>query len=139
KEIVGRVSGMSFADFARTRLFEPLGMTSTAYVPDILEGGPGVALGYQKEGAEWRPFMRLGNARGGGAIISTTADLLAWNVALTEERLGAFVTGRLQEQTRLDSGRRLTYARGLIVEDFDGVAMVSHSGGAAGYSTWLGR
>jgi CubicO group peptidase (beta-lactamase class C family) len=39
KEIVARLSGMSFAEFARRRLFEPLGMKSSAYVPDILQAG----------------------------------------------------------------------------------------------------
>src|SRR5688500_13562967 len=139
KEIVARVSGMSFADFARTRLFEPLGMKSTAYVPDILQAGANAALGYQKDGAAWKPFMRLGNNRGGGAIVSTVGDLLVWNDALASERLGAFVTGKLHEQASLSNGRKLRYARGLIVDQTPGGLVVSHSGGAAGFSTWMGR
>jgi CubicO group peptidase (beta-lactamase class C family) len=139
KEIVARASGMSFAEFARSRLFEPLGMKSTAYVADILEGVGERALGYQKEGTGWKQYMRLGNARGGGAVISTAGDLLIWNDALTSGRLGAFVTEKLQEQARLNNGRKLSYARGLIVNTYRGGPLVSHSGGAAGYSTWLGR
>lgn len=139
KEIVARVSGMSFADFARARLFEPLGMTSSAYVADILHGGPDAAIGYQKDGAGWKQFMRLGNDRGGGAIVSTAGDLLIWNDALTRERLGTVVTGALHEQARLNNGRKLKYARGLIVDQTPGGLVVSHSGGAAGFSTWLGR
>jgi CubicO group peptidase (beta-lactamase class C family) len=139
KDIVARVSGMSFAEFARKRLFEPLGMKSSAYVRDILQAGANAALGYQKDGAGWKPFMRLGNNRGGGAIVSTVGDLLIWNDALASGRLGKFVTDRLHEQTRLSSGRPLSYARGLIVETNRGRRMVWHSGGAAGYSTLLGR
>lgn len=139
KEIVARVSGMSFAEFARTRLFEPLGMNATAYVPDVLQGGANVALAYQKNGDSWTRFMRLGNERGGGAIISTTGDLLKWNDALTNNRLGSFVTRKLQEEVRLANGRTVRYARGLMPDDAGGVPVVSHSGGAAGYSTWLGR
>jgi hypothetical protein len=45
----------------------------------------------------------------------------------------------LQETTSLRNGRRLSYARGLMVNDIPGGPMVSHSGGAAGYGTWLGR
>jgi CubicO group peptidase (beta-lactamase class C family) len=139
KEIVGRVSGSPFADFARTRLFEPLGMTSTAYVPDILQGTGERAIGYEKEGDGWKQYMRLGNERGGGGVISTAGDLLRWNDALANGRLGGFVTDRLQEPATLNNGRRITYARGLIVTRVAGSRMVSHSGGAAGYSTWLGR
>jgi len=139
KEIVARVSGMSFAEFTRTRLFEPLGMTSSAYVPDILQAGAGAALGYQKDGVGWKPYMRLGNERGGGAIVSTVGDLLAWNDALASGRLGAFVTGKIHEPATLANGRKLRYARGLIVDSTPGGVVISHSGGAAGFSTWMGR
>ncbi|MEW5929200.1 MAG: serine hydrolase [Gemmatimonadota bacterium] len=139
KEIVARVSGTPFAEFTRRRLFEPLGMKSSAYVPDILQGGADAALGYQKDGAGWKPFMRLGNQRGGGAIVSTVGDLLLWNDALASGRLGTFVTGKLHEPTRLTNGRQLKYARGLMVDSTPGGVVVSHSGGAAGFSTWMGR
>lgn len=139
KEIVARTSGVSFAEFARTRLFEPLGMTSSAYVADILQGTGELALAYQKEDSVWKPYMRLGNERGGGAVVSTAGDLLKWNDALTSGRLGAFVTQKLEEPARLSNGRALTYARGLMVNQNPPGRMVSHSGGAAGYGTWLGR
>ena len=139
KEIVGRASGMPFAEFARRRLFEPLGMRSSAYVADILQGTGERALAYEQEGTGWKEHMRLGNERGGGAVISTAGDLLLWNDALTSGRLGAFITQKLQEEARLTNGRTLTYARGLNVNVIPGGRMVSHSGGAAGYSTWLGR
>jgi CubicO group peptidase (beta-lactamase class C family) len=139
KEIVARARGMSFAEFARKRLFEPLGMKSSSYVPDILQGTGDRALGYQKDGTGWKQYMRLGNERGGGAVISAAGDLLIWNDALTSGRLGGFVTGKLQEQARLNNGRKLSYARGLNVNHYPGATLVSHSGGAAGYSSWLGR
>ncbi len=139
KEIVARVSGMSFAEFTRKRLFEPLGMKSSAYVPDILWAGANAALGYQKDGTNWKPFMRLGNNRGGGAIISTIGDMLTWNDALTSGRLGKFVTAKIQEPITLRNGRKVRYARGLMVDSTPGGVVVSHSGGAAGFSTWMGR
>lgn len=139
KEIVARVSGASFAEFTRKRLFEPLGMKSTAYVPDILHAGPNAAIGYQKDGASWKRFMRLGNNRGGGAIVSTLSDLLIWNDALTSGKLGTSVTAKLQEPVTLRNGRKLRYARGLMVDSTPGGLVVSHSGSAAGFSTWMGR
>jgi CubicO group peptidase (beta-lactamase class C family) len=138
-EIVARRSGMAFADFLRQRLFEPLGMKSSAYVVDILQGTGDRALGYQKDGTDWKPHMRLGNERGGGAVISTAADLLLWNEALTSGRLGAFVSEKLQEPAKLNNGRKLGYARGLLLETYRGTGEIGHSGGAAGYSSWLGR
>ena len=139
KEIVARASGTSFAEFTKARLFAPLGMAATAYVPDILQAGPDAALGYQQDGAGWRPYMRLGNNRGGGAIVSTIGDLLTWNDALTSGRLGPSVTAKLQEPATLRNGRRLRYARGLMVDSTPGGLVVSHCGGGAGFSTWRGR
>jgi hypothetical protein len=100
------------------------------------------ALGYEKEGGGWRVGMYVGNERGsggGGAVLGTAADLVIWNDALTSGRLGVFVTEKLQEQARLNNGRKLSYARGLNVDSYRGGTLVSHSGGAAGYSAWLGR
>jgi CubicO group peptidase (beta-lactamase class C family) len=139
KMIVARVSGMSFAEFTRRRIFEPLGMKSSAYVPDILQAGANASFGYQKDGAGWRPYMRLGNNRGGGAIVSTVGDMLLWQNALETGKLGKFVNEKLHEQTRLANGRKLAYARGVIVDSTPGGVVISHSGGAAGFSTWMGR
>jgi CubicO group peptidase (beta-lactamase class C family) len=139
KEIVARVSGMPFAEFARRRLFEPLGMRSSAYVPDIMQAGPNASVGYQKQGEGWKPYMRLGNNRGGGAIVSTVGDLVVWTDALASGRLGRFVTAKIQEPVRLTNGRRLKYARGLMVDSTPGGLVVSHSGSAAGFSTWMGH
>src|ERR1044072_9114900 len=140
-EIVARASGMSFADFARKRMFEPLGMKTTFPPVDLRDVIKNRALGYEKEGNGWRVGMYVGNERGssGGAILSTASDLLIWNDALTNGRLGAFVTEKLQEQTRLNNGRKLSYARGLMVDAYRRGTLVSHSGSAAGYSAWLGR
>lgn len=139
KEIVARTSGMSFAEFTRKRLFEPLGMKSTAYLAD---GGAldNLALAYDKSATGWPLDMLVGNARGGGgALFSTAGDLLIWNDALTNRRLGPFITTTLQQPAKLVNGRTLGYARGLYLDTNRGGNVVWHSGGAAGYSALLSR
>jgi CubicO group peptidase (beta-lactamase class C family) len=140
-EIVARTSGMPFSEFARKRLFEPLGMKMTTYVDDPLSLIKNRALAYKKEATGWKMDMYLGNDRGGaGGLFTTASDLVTWNDALTNNRLGAFVTQKLQEPTTLNNGRKLSYARGLQVEPFRrGGQLVWHSGGAAGYSAIAGR
>lgn len=141
KEIIGRVSGMTVDDFMRKRLFEPLGMKNTAYQTDLYAIVKNRALAYEKEKDGWKMNIGLGNERGGGgAMLSTPSDLLIWNDALTNAKLGKFVTEKLQEPAKLNNGRKLGYGRGLfLLETNVGDKMVWHSGGAAGYSTWLGR
>lgn len=140
KEIVARTSGMPFGDFARRRLFEPLGMKSTAYRHNLREIVKNRALAYEKERDQWQMAVKFDNDRGGGgALLSTAADLLIWNDTLTNNRLGASVTAKLQEPATLNNGRKLGYARGLFLENYRGAKEVWHSGGAGGYQAWLGR
>lgn len=140
KEIVARISEMTFGEYTQKRLFEPLGMKSTTYRHDLREVVKNRAMAYAKENGWWKMAMHLENDRGGGgALFSTAADLLIWNEALTGNRLGAFVTGKLQEPAKLNNGRQIPYARGLFLETNRGFKGVWHSGGAAGYHSWLGR
>lgn len=81
-EIVARTSGMPFSEFARERLFDPLGMTSTTYVDDLRLVVRNRALAYEKEGDRWRMDMLLDNDRGGWSlpvVILGTAAIL-WQV-----------------------------------------------------------
>jgi CubicO group peptidase (beta-lactamase class C family) len=140
KEIVARVSGMSFDDFSRKRLFEPLGMKNTAYRTDLRQVIKNRALAYDKNPNGWKMAIKFDNERGGqGGLLSTPGDLLIWNDALSNARLGAFVTEKLHEPAKLNSGRKVGYSRGLIIETYRGAKEVWHSGGAGGYSTFVGR
>ena len=138
-EIATHVAKMPFDELVRKRLFEPLGMKKTIYVSDMQKVIPNRAVGYAKDGNQWKVSMYLGNDRGGGAIFSTAGDLIIWNDALTSGRLGAFVTEKIQEPTKLNNGRKLNYARGLTLDSYRDTQLVWHSGGAAGYHAWIGR
>lgn len=136
-ELITRTSGMPFADFARKRLFEPLGMKSTLYLEEMFDVVKNRAQAYGKDGNNWKLDMVNGNerGRGSGAILSTASDLVIWNDALTSGRLGALLTEELQESAKLNNGRKLSYARGLNVDTRGRDKLVWHSGGAGGYST----
>lgn len=140
KEIVARTTGMPFGDFARKRLFEPLGMKATVYQHDLREVVKHRVLAYDKENGEWKLDIKLDNDRGGGgALLSTASDLLIWNEALTSSRLGTFVTEKLQEPARLNNGRQVRYARGLYLNTSRGGKVIMHTGGSAGYRSILTR
>ena len=140
-EVVARTSGMTFSEFARKRLFEPLGMKATSYVVDMRDVIKHRALAYEKDGTRWRQDMLLGNDRGGaGALFSTASDLLIWNEALAGKRLGAQVSDKLQEPAKLNNGRTLSSAgRGLFMETHRGAKLVWYTGSANAYKAYLGR
>jgi CubicO group peptidase (beta-lactamase class C family) len=83
--LVQKLSGMSFGEFLRTRLFEPLGMTDTAFFvpPDKLdrftscyqprEGG---GLKLQDDGQRSTYATPPALESGGGGLVSTTSDYM---------------------------------------------------------------
>jgi CubicO group peptidase (beta-lactamase class C family) len=140
KELVKRVTGKPFSELARERLFEPLGMSATTYADEVRPDHAKLARAYEQRGGRWVEETLTGNERGGGgALLCTVGDLLLWNEALTNARLGAFVTAKLQEPATLNNGRKLGYARGLFLDTKLGSPVVWHGGSAGGYKTLLAR
>jgi CubicO group peptidase (beta-lactamase class C family) len=139
--IVARVSGVSFAEFTRKSLFEPLGMTSTQWRDDYTRLVKNRATAYARGGqGDWRLEMPFENVHGNGGLLTTVGDLLKWNENFVSPRVGGvnFVRG-LQQKGRLNNGRDISYALGLVVDDYRGVPEVSHTGATAGYRAFLAR
>ena len=139
KEVVARVSGMPLSEFSRTRLFEPLGMKSSSYHENMRDIVPNRAIAYQKGKDGYKTAMLIDEERGGGGLLTTANDLIIWNEALAHNRLGKFVTDKLHEPATLNNGRKLEYARGIIVDKQRNVPFYWHSGSADGYKSMLVR
>lgn len=137
--IIERVSGQSFAQFTRGRIFQPLGMTHTAWRDDFTRVVPGLAQAYSKDGDTWHVNMPGDNVVGAGGMWTTVGDWLRWNDALTRKALPGGIADSLVRRMRLTSGLEIAYALGLTVSAYRGALQVSHSGSTAGYSTYLAR
>jgi CubicO group peptidase (beta-lactamase class C family) len=138
--IVQRVSGRSFADFTRTEIFEPLGMTRTSWRDDYTRIVKGRATAYSPTRNGFRLNMPFENVHGNGGLLTTVEDLLRWNTNFDAGTVGG--PGLLREQVRpgrLTSGRDIEYAAGLSITRYRGVPEVSHSGATAGYRSFLTR
>lgn len=138
--IVERVSGQSLSAFSRARLFAPLGMTHTSWRDDFRRVVKDRAIAYgPAAGGGWEEQRPFENAYGNGGLLTTVGDLLIWNEALSAGTLGRAVTSGLQQRATLADGRRIPYARGLVVGRVGGEDSVSHSGSTGGYRAWLER
>lgn len=140
--IVQRVSGQSLAQFSQERLFKPLGMTHTQWRDDHQRIVPGRATAYQRRpDGSYATLMPFTNVYGNGGLLSTMADLLTWNEALTNATVpgGRALVSLLESRMRLTSGTTIGYALGLMHGTFQGRREVAHSGSTAGYSTYLTR
>ena len=140
-EIVERVSGKKFGEFVTERIFKPLGMTNSSWRDDYQQIVPGRAQAYSRQGANapWRLNMPIMNVVGNGGMLTTVGDWLKWNAALDAQTLGAPFVGSLQTQGVLNDGRKISYALGIVVDEYHGIKQVAHSGGTAGYQTYLAR
>jgi len=138
--MVARVSGQSFGDFSRERIFAPLGMTHTSWRDDYTRIVKGRAIAYESASDGYHADMPFENVHGNGGLLTTVGDLLRWNENFATPTVGdeAFVT---EEQTvgHFTDGRAHDYAFGLYVRPYRGVPEVGHSGSTAGYRAYLAR
>jgi CubicO group peptidase (beta-lactamase class C family) len=139
--IVERVSKQKFGAFVEQRLFKPLGMTKSSWRDDYQRLVPGRAQAYSRQGdkAPWRLNMPFMNVVGNGGMLTTVGDWMKWNAMLDSKSLGGPLVEELETQGVLNDGRKISYALGLDVGTYKGVKQVSHSGGTAGYQTFLAR
>jgi CubicO group peptidase (beta-lactamase class C family) len=128
-EVISRAAGMPLADFARRRIFEPLGMTDTMFWSGPEPAPPGAA--------PLDPVHPAPLSIGDGGLWSTAADLLRWADALNADRLG--VTDLVQTPGTLDDGTPLDYAWGMGIRTRFGHRVYQHGGGWADVRTMLVR
>ncbi|HEY0930799.1 MAG TPA: serine hydrolase [Gemmatimonas sp.] len=139
RTLVERVSGQTFSEFSKARIFTPLGLTHTQWRDDFTRIVPGLAQAYARDGAGFSIDMPTDNIIAAGGLLTTVGDWLRWNNALTKKTLGAGVVDSLTRQMRLNNGLEIAYALGLTVGQYRGTREVAHSGSTAGYSTYLAR
>jgi CubicO group peptidase (beta-lactamase class C family) len=138
--IVSRLSGMSFAEFSKQRIFEPLGMTSTQWRDDHQRIVKRRAIAYRPANGGYQIEMPFENVHGNGGLLTTVGDLLKWNENYVTPKVGdAALLAQQYTKGRFNDGREHNYALGLRVDSFRGVTNINHSGSTAGYVTHLNR
>jgi CubicO group peptidase (beta-lactamase class C family) len=138
--LVGRVSGMSFADFTKTRIFDPLGMRNTSWRDDHNRIVKRRAIAYSGQSGRFSTLMPFGDDYGNGGLLTTVGDLLKWNANFANPVVGgASFVAALERRGRLNDGRENEYALGLYVRTRGGHRVIDHSGGTGGYSAHLVR
>ena len=136
-QVVRRVSGRPLREFARQRIFLPLGMRDTQILDDPRQAIPGRAASYAaRPGGGWAPVRANWMQTGDGGVQTTVEDLAKWdrNFDHPNPRVGgrALIQGLLTPGT-LNDGTKLAYACGLVVDKLWGLRRVSHSGEWEGY------
>jgi beta-lactamase family protein len=140
--VVSNVSGESFEQFTKARLFGPLGMKHTHFRSDHGEIVKNLADAYVK--GDYGAFhLTLPNYDTLGAtdLLTTAEDLARWDENFYTSKVGGQqLVNHLQKPGQLNDGARLSYAEGLFVSPPGGLRVVeTGDAGDAGYSANLSR
>jgi CubicO group peptidase (beta-lactamase class C family) len=163
--LVERIAGQRWEDFVHDRIFMPLGMVASNFVPEPPRPGQDNALGYRVDRDEQGgakglihvPFARHTELSPGaaGALFSTLADLIAWlTVHVNDGRCGeaqrispdnlkqmhlpqmVIPGGGINEALFGDTVS--TYGLGWFVQPYRGYTLVQHGGNVEGHSLVIG-
>lgn len=135
--IVEKASGKPFFQFVRTRVLEPLGITS-AIDFDALGPTSVQPIGYMRYGlGPLRPATSTGPGwmYGAGELAMTASDLAKWDIAMIRQSLLKPESYRAMETTvLLRNGTSANYGLGVDVDMSGGHRIVEHSGEVAGFT-----
>ena len=142
-EVIHKVSGETLGEFAERHIFEPLGMNVSHFYDDFTRIVPDRALSYsEKENGGYENVQYIFDVIGDTGLLTNIADLLLWDQNFYHNKLGetgAKLIDRMLVPGKLNSGETIDYAFGLELEEYRGLRVVRHSGGAAGYDTEMLR
>ena len=135
--VVEKASGKPFFQFVRSRVLEPLGIT-TAIDFDALGPTSVQPIGYMRYGlGPLRPATSTGPGwmYGAGELAMTASDLAKWDIAMIKQSLLKPESYRAMETTvLLKNGTSANYGLGVDVDMSGGHRTVEHSGEVAGFT-----
>ena len=138
--IVSRTSGKSFREFTAERIFKPLGMTNTHFRDDFTEIVKNQAYGYTRQDGTFKLSVTNFDTAGATSLLTTAEDLARWDANFQKPIVGGveFVAA-MEQRGRLNDGRDLDYASGIVHGTHRGLTTISHGGADAGYRSALLR
>ncbi|MEZ5427311.1 MAG: serine hydrolase [Pyrinomonadaceae bacterium] len=139
-EVVARVSGRSFAEFTEERIFKPLKMNNTLFYDDHEKIVKNRAYSYYGSGSGYKKSVLNYANVGATSLFTTVDDLSLWAMNFEKPVVGdAAMMDEMKKRGVLNNGNTIFYALGQGIGTYKGLDLISHSGGDAGYRTYLGR
>ncbi len=129
--VIAKVSGQSYPDFMKQRIFDKLGMTHTRIDnPELII--PNKAAGYRFKNDQLlhgRQISAAAQKRGDVGVLTTVNDMLKWYAALKDSSLLKkssldlmFAPGLLNDSSKIG------YGFGWFLEPYRDHALISHNG-----------
>lgn len=139
-EVVEKVSGMSFAEFTKKRIFDPLGMKHTQFYDDHQKIVKNRAYSYKRRNKKYIKSTLSYATVGPTSLFTTAEDFGKWASNFQNPVVGDLdMIKKLNTKTKLNNGRETGYAMGQFVGTYRGIDLIVHSGSDAGYKAYFAR
>ena len=149
-EIVKRVSGKTFSEFAKENIFIPLGMESTLVYDDNEKIVKNRAYSYGRENEIYSKRNLNSSSVGPSNVYTTVEDLSKWTANFENPIVGNVdFINHFNERSLLDNGKpailavrdgeTIYHAKGQFIRNYKGVNVYNHTGSDAGFKSYLGR
>ena len=138
-EIVRSVTGQSLRQFTDSAIFKPLGMANTHFHDDYEEIVKNRSYSYYKTDSVHfaNSILSYSNA-GATSLFTNLNDMSKWIMNFYTHKVGDQKDiDQLTQKGKLNSGKQLSYALGIVSDTYKGWRQFSHGGADAGYRTSL--
>ncbi|MBC9881829.1 serine hydrolase [Bradyrhizobium sp. INPA01-394B] len=135
--VVKQVAGQTLPEFAKERIFEPLGMSHTRFQDKYgtIVKDRAYSYGRQPDG-KYQYVALTYSTVGPSSLFSTVGDLARWDENFyTGDVGGPTLLAEMQQKGKLNNGSEINYASGLTIGRYRGLRIVEHAGGDAAYRT----
>ncbi len=139
-EVVARVSGQTFAEYTEEKMFKPLKMNSTLFYDDHEKIVKNRAYSYHTTDTGYKKSVLNYANVGATSLFTTVEDLALWAMNFNRLKVGnEKIITEMNTLAVLNDGNTFGGAYGQFVNTHRGLNQIQHSGGDAGFRSYLGR
>jgi CubicO group peptidase (beta-lactamase class C family) len=138
-EIVKAASGQTLRQFTDSAIFKPLSMTSTHFHDDYTEIEKNRSYSYnRKDSAHFTNAVLSYSVAGATSLFTNINDMSKWIMNFYDHKVGDQKDiDMLTQKGKLNNGKELSYALGIVNDTRKGWRQYSHGGSDAGYRTYV--
>jgi len=149
-EIIHRVTGKTFADYAAEKIFKPLGMSSTQFYDDFRKIVKNRSDSYEMiDNVYYKKRLNYSNV-GATGLLTTVEDLGKWVTNFVNPTVGdSNLIQSFNNPSCLDNGQKVVFsvidgdtlfhAKGQLLRTYRGIKVIKHGGHDAGFRAFLAR
>jgi CubicO group peptidase (beta-lactamase class C family) len=138
-EIVKSITGKTLRQFTDSAIFKPLGMNNTHFHDDYKEIVKNRAYSYERKDSIHfaNSILSYSNA-GATSLFTNVTDMSKWIMNLYNPKVGnQSDIDLLTKKSKLNNGKEINYAAGILSDTWKGWRQYSHGGSDAGYRTYI--